>query len=142
MSGSPPVWEKREEDWNAFWKARGGEPLDKSGKAAMDGNFVSYLRQNIKLMNSPETFWVDLAIQNPLDTEVNLSNLTVTVREITSTDSKSAMAYVDIEVIDDIILGAKETRTVSLPWHFCVRNFNLSYSIRYPFRSHHHALGF
>jgi len=114
VSGSPPLWEKREEDWNAFWKARGGEPLEKSGKAAVDGNFVFYHRRNI-LMNSPEIFWVDLAIQNPLNTEVNLSNLTVTVRETTSTDSKSAMASVDIEVIDDVILGAKETRTVSLP---------------------------
>ena len=128
------MWEKREENWNAFWKARGGEPLEKSGKAAVDGNFVSYLCQNIRLMHSPETFWVDLAIQNPLDTEVNLSSLTVTVRETTSIDSKSAVGYVDIEVIDDIVLGAKETHTVSLSRNFCVRKFSLFFSIRYPFR--------
>jgi trafficking protein particle complex subunit 8 len=62
---------------------------------------------------SSETFWIDLAIRNPLDTEVNLSNLTVTVREPSSTDATAAVAYVDVEIIDDIVLGAKETRTVS-----------------------------
>jgi len=69
-------------------------------------------------MDSSETFWIDLAIRNPLDTEINLSNLTVTAQETTSTDLTSAMAHVDIEIIDDIILGAKETRTVSLQWYF------------------------
>ena len=55
-------------------------------------------------------------MRNPLDAEVNLSNLTVTVRETSSTEEAAAMAYVDVEIIDDIILGAKETRTVGLPY--------------------------
>jgi hypothetical protein len=46
MSGSPMMWEKREADWNAFWKAHDKEPLEKSGKAAVDGNFPSYLRRD------------------------------------------------------------------------------------------------
>jgi trafficking protein particle complex subunit 8 len=54
-------------------------------------------------------------MRNPLDAEVNLSNLTVTVREKSSTDAKSPVAYVDVEIIDDIILGANESRTVRLP---------------------------
>jgi hypothetical protein len=33
-------WEKREADWTAFWKIHGKEPLEKNGKAAMDGNSV------------------------------------------------------------------------------------------------------
>ena len=35
--GEPSVWEKREEDWQAFWKSRGKEVLQKSGKGAVDG---------------------------------------------------------------------------------------------------------
>ena len=40
LSGNPMVWEKREDDWNTFWKTRGKEKLERSGKAAVDGNFV------------------------------------------------------------------------------------------------------
>lgn len=57
---------------------------------------------------------MDLAIRNPLSTEVNLSNLTVTVRNASSTGTDPDLPYVQVEVIDEIILGAKETRTVSL----------------------------
>ena len=42
VSGSPVVWEKREADWTAFWKTRGKEPLERSGKAAVDGNHWPY----------------------------------------------------------------------------------------------------
>lgn len=61
-----------------------------------------------------ETFWIDLAIHNPLDTEVNLSDLSVTVEELPLTDPPSATSAVEVETIDDIILGAKEARTVCL----------------------------
>lgn len=44
---------------------------------------------------------------------MNLANLTVVVQEA-SIDSKPVSSYAEVEVIDDIILGAKETRTVSL----------------------------
>lgn len=64
----------------------------------------------------PETFWIDLAIHNSLDTEVNLSDLSVTVQEFPLTGSPSATSAVEVETIDDIILGAKETRTVG----FCI----------------------
>ncbi|KZP10535.1 hypothetical protein FIBSPDRAFT_1051266 [Athelia psychrophila] len=92
--GSIEEWQKREETWNAFWKTQDKASLSKSGKAAVD-----------------ETFWIDLVLRNPLDTEVNLSNLTVTVQEAAST-SNSALSQVEVEIIDDVVLGAKETRTI------------------------------
>ena len=61
-----------------------------------------------------ETFWVDLTIRNSLDTEVNLSDLSVTVQGLPLTDPPSATSTVEVETIDDIILGAKEARTVGL----------------------------
>jgi hypothetical protein len=35
-------WQKREEDWKAFWKARGGkEELSKGGKAVVGGKYFA-----------------------------------------------------------------------------------------------------
>lgn len=61
-----------------------------------------------------ETFWVDIALRNPLDVEVTLSGLTVSVRELLAKEADSNPDFVEVEVIDDIILGAKDTRTVSM----------------------------
>ncbi|KAJ7169750.1 ER-golgi trafficking TRAPP I complex 85 kDa subunit-domain-containing protein [Mycena filopes] len=58
-------WGSREDDWIKFWKGRGGtERLAKAGKVVVD-----------------ETFFVDLVLRNPLDAEVNLSDLTDWPRE-------------------------------------------------------------
>jgi len=46
-----------------------------------------------------ETFWVDLSIHNPLESEVTLGDLTVVVEA-------------DAEVIDEVMLNPKETRLV------------------------------
>ena len=46
-----------------------------------------------------ETFWVDLSIYNPLESEITLGDLTVVVEAET-------------EVIDEVILNPKETRLV------------------------------
>ena len=46
-----------------------------------------------------ETFWVDLRIYNPLDSEITLGGLTVVVEAET-------------EVIDEVMLNPKETRMV------------------------------
>ena len=50
-------------------------------------------------------------LQNPLDVDVNLANLTVVVKE---EHSDTPADFVEVEVIDDIILSAKETRTVGV----------------------------
>ena len=51
---------------------------------------------------------MDLVLQNPLDAEVNLSNLTLIVQASDSTDD-----LVEIEVIKEVTLGAKEIISVS-----------------------------
>jgi len=67
-----------------------------------------------------ERFWVDLVLRNPLDTEVNLSNLTIVVEEPNGTYTGPIDAFVEVESIDDVVLGARETRTVRFnsDWEF------------------------
>ena len=60
-----------------------------------------------------EAFWVDLVVHNPFNAEVNLSDLTVVVTGLPS-DSEWTPDLVDVEVLDDIILDPKETRTVNI----------------------------
>lgn len=57
-------------------------------------------------------FWVNLAIRNPLDVDVSLSNLTLRVRD-TKSDDDTFPDFVDIESLDDVVLAARESRTVS-----------------------------
>lgn len=59
-----------------------------------------------------ETFWIDLFLRNPLDVEVNLSNVTVILEESDARDPSSAIAFVEVELIENIVLGPKECRTV------------------------------
>ncbi|KAF7306800.1 hypothetical protein MIND_00471700 [Mycena indigotica] len=88
------VWEEREETWNQFSKSTGGKGrLVTGGKITVD-----------------ETFYVDLLLRNPLDTEVNLSNLTVLVDQEAST----SQPFVEVEVINDITLGPGESSTISV----------------------------
>ncbi|KNZ75648.1 hypothetical protein J132_02422 [Termitomyces sp. J132] len=92
------VWEAREESWKSFSKSLGRtEGLSASGKASVN-----------------EVFWVDLVLRNPLNTEINLSNVTVTVQECSAQDLSSPTSFVEVEVINDIVLGAKELRTVPI----------------------------
>lgn len=51
-------------------------------------------------------------VKNPLDVEVLLSALTVRVREARSEDADDTPDFVQIECIDGVTLGAKDTRTV------------------------------
>ncbi|KAG5647603.1 hypothetical protein DXG03_008956 [Asterophora parasitica] len=92
------VWEAREGQWKTFSKSLGRkEGLSSSGKASVD-----------------ETFWVDIVLRNPLDTEVNLSNLTVAVHELNAQDPSSSTSFVEVETIEDIALGPEESRTVPI----------------------------
>jgi trafficking protein particle complex subunit 8 len=58
----------------------------------------------------PELFWVDLVLENPLDTEVNLSNITLIVQ---ASHSDATDDSVEVEIIKEVILEAKETSSVS-----------------------------
>ncbi|TBU62053.1 ER-golgi trafficking TRAPP I complex 85 kDa subunit-domain-containing protein [Dichomitus squalens] len=97
VEGDSATWEKLEQNWSAFWTPRSKEKLGKSGKAAVN-----------------ETFWVDLVLRNPLDVEVSLSALTVTVREASSLDEDTTRDFVQVEVIEDVSLGPKDTRTIPI----------------------------
>ncbi|THV07645.1 hypothetical protein K435DRAFT_825459 [Dendrothele bispora CBS 962.96] len=96
--GDTSEWEKREDEWNMFCKENGIKSgLAKRGKAFVD-----------------ETFWVDLVIRNPLEVEVNLSNLTIGVQESTSESPSSSKAFVEVETIDKVVLGPREMRTIPI----------------------------
>jgi len=56
---------------------------------------------------------VDLVVHNPFNTEVNLSELTVIVAGLPS-GSEWSPELVHVEILDEIILDPKETRTVNI----------------------------
>lgn len=60
----------------------------------------------------PDPFWVDLAVQNPLDAEVELSNLTLILESPVSAEETSIESLVEVEVVQEISLRAREKRTV------------------------------
>ncbi|KAK0464963.1 ER-golgi trafficking TRAPP I complex 85 kDa subunit-domain-containing protein [Desarmillaria tabescens] len=98
VSSDESHWEQREEDWIRFRKEQGSpEGLAKGGYAAVD-----------------ETFWIDLALRNPLDTEVNLSEVTVVVEESKKQEPSSSKQFVDVQTVDDVVLGPKESKIVSV----------------------------
>ncbi|KAI5123549.1 hypothetical protein M0805_003369 [Coniferiporia weirii] len=89
------TWEEREQQWHAFWKPRGNHSLEPGGNAFVD-----------------EYFWVDITLGNPLGVAVTFTNLTLVV------DGGSAEEKlnddVEVEVIDEIYLNAKELRTIPI----------------------------
>lgn len=96
-SGDASVWEKREENWTSFWRGQGG----KDGFAKNGDIIVG------------ETFWVDLVIRNPLDAELNLANLTLVVQDIHGSQPEGdSDPLVDVDIIEDVVLTPRETRTV------------------------------
>ncbi|CCM05178.1 uncharacterized protein FIBRA_07387 [Fibroporia radiculosa] len=95
--GDPSRWAKLEDDWSNFWASRGKEKLERNCRAAVD-----------------EHFWVDIAMQNPLDVEVSLSELSVIVKEAVADETKDVKDIVDVEIVDEILLGAREMRTIPI----------------------------
>ncbi|KAG8219699.1 ER-golgi trafficking TRAPP I complex 85 kDa subunit-domain-containing protein [Butyriboletus roseoflavus] len=95
-NGDQAEWERREEIWSTFWRTRGKDTLEKSGRAAVG-----------------EPFWVDVALQNPLDTEVAFTNITLVV-EAWDKDTSWINKYVTVERVDEVVLGAKENRMISI----------------------------
>jgi hypothetical protein len=58
-----------------------------------------------------EPFWVDVALQNPLDTEVTFTDLTLVV-EARDKDTPWISKYVTVERVKEVTLRAKENRMV------------------------------
>jgi hypothetical protein len=67
----------------------------------------------LRAINYVEAFWLDLVVHNPFNSEVNLSDVTVVVTGLPSGPEWTS-DLVDVEVLDDIILDPKETRTVNI----------------------------
>lgn len=84
--------------------------LPKQEKSARTVSDLSFSLPLVRLLHFLEMFWVDLVLQNPLDTEVNLSNLTVIVQ---TSHTDSTEDSVEVEIIKEVTLGAKETSSVS-----------------------------
>ncbi|KAF8273905.1 ER-golgi trafficking TRAPP I complex 85 kDa subunit-domain-containing protein [Lactarius quietus] len=96
VGGDSVAWQSREDIWTTFWKTRGRETLHRPGKASAN-----------------EAFWVDLVVHNPFNSEVNLSDLTVVVAGPADSPDWTP-DLVDVEVLDDIVLDPRETRTIPL----------------------------
>ncbi|KIM47871.1 hypothetical protein M413DRAFT_211893 [Hebeloma cylindrosporum] len=91
------VWLSRQDAWKAFWKSRGGsEHVAASGKVSMC-----------------ELFWMDLIMQNPLDAEINLSNVTLVVNENLSNPA-SADDFIEVEVIKEVTIGPQASISVPI----------------------------
>ena len=52
-------------------------------------------------------------MRNPLNIEISLSGLTVIVRDAKAEGLSADPDFINVEVIDDFILGARDSRTVS-----------------------------
>ena len=67
---------------------------------------------------------MDLVVHNPFNSEVNLSDLTVVVSGLADSPDWTS-DLVDVEVLDEIILDPRETRTVSIGSFDYVHTCNL-----------------
>ncbi|KAI0094770.1 ER-golgi trafficking TRAPP I complex 85 kDa subunit-domain-containing protein [Irpex rosettiformis] len=95
--GELDSWKRLEESWQEFWRPRGPERLEQGGKAAVN-----------------EPFWFDLVLRNPLNVEISMSRLSLIVREATTSDDEAGPDFLEVETLDDITLGVKETRTIPI----------------------------
>ena len=56
-----------------------------------------------------EQLWIDVALRNPLNVPVTLTGLTLVVE---SSNAEGSSSDLEVEVIEEIYLNAKELRTV------------------------------
>ncbi|QRW04932.1 ER-Golgi trafficking TRAPP I complex 85 kDa subunit [Ceratobasidium sp. AG-Ba] len=84
------VWEGLEDRWKSFWKPNGACVLCSSGRAQAE-----------------EMFWVELSMYNPLEAEITLSDLTLTVDAHDGAD-------VTVESLSEVVLRPRETRLLHM----------------------------
>ncbi|CAE6378800.1 unnamed protein product [Rhizoctonia solani] len=84
------IWDQLEQDWKTYWKPNGQCDLRSSG-----------------LAQAKEMFWVELSMHNPLDAEVVLSDLTLTI------DAPEGIDFT-IESLSEVGLRPKETRLLHM----------------------------
>lgn len=110
------VWLSRQDAWKAFWKSQGGiENIASGGKVSMCGMFILHSGKgsNTDLL-LPELFWMDLIIRNPLDAEINLSNVTLLVKENVSNPA-STDDFIEVEVVKEVTIGPQSSILVRAP---------------------------
>ncbi|KAI6031618.1 ER-golgi trafficking TRAPP I complex 85 kDa subunit-domain-containing protein [Pisolithus microcarpus] len=115
VGGGVSEWERMEETWRSFWKPRGKEALEKSGKAVVG-----------------DSFWVEVVLYNPLDAEVTLANVTLIV-EAQGHDCDWLSRNVQVESIDEIALHAKENHPISLALRVSEASTIVITDLRYEF---------
>ncbi|KIK70846.1 hypothetical protein GYMLUDRAFT_235261 [Collybiopsis luxurians FD-317 M1] len=96
--GDLSEWEKREETWNNFGKSRG-----------MNYRIATESKAYVN-----EPFWIDLVLKNPLDVDITLTSLTIEVQETDGHDPSSSKSDIEVEVVDNVTIGAKEIRTIPI----------------------------
>ncbi|KAJ3844312.1 ER-golgi trafficking TRAPP I complex 85 kDa subunit-domain-containing protein [Lentinula raphanica] len=96
--GEQSEWQEREETWNRYNKSRG-----------IYSRFTTDYKAYVD-----ETFWVDLVIQNPLNVDITLANLTLTILESNVIDPSPSKVGVIIETIESMTIAAKGTRTIPI----------------------------
>lgn len=61
-----------------------------------------------------ELFWIDLNLQNPLDADISLANLSLIVQETTAKGSSSTADFVEVETIKEVLLRPRESLVVPI----------------------------
>ncbi|KAL1748561.1 ER-golgi trafficking TRAPP I complex 85 kDa subunit-domain-containing protein [Schizophyllum fasciatum] len=90
------AWAAREDVWKAFARAQ---------KLATPKGYLVDCDDNAPIV--AETFWVDVALRNPLEADVVLNRLTLKLAD-------EDIGGVDVEVLDVIQLGPRENRTIPI----------------------------
>jgi trafficking protein particle complex subunit 8 len=68
-----------------------------------------------------EQFWVDLCLQNPLNTDVSLNEVTLIIEEV-GKNEVSLETYLEIETIDEVAMSPGEKRVVCFLFKYGVYN--------------------
>lgn len=114
LGGGGGEWEEREREWTEFWRARGGkEKLDNRRRGFVNGMHDFSYRTSYLLTLVSEAIWVDFVLKNPLQVEVELTDLTAVVKEAGTMTNEPQERLVEVEKIDKICLAPGEQRTVS-----------------------------
>jgi hypothetical protein len=119
------TWNSLQDIWRRHMKGKGGTNFDSGDQAEIGGEPIVDSLVSV-LTRFAERFWVDLSIQNPLESDITLGDLTVVVEA-------------DAEVIEEVMLGPRETRLVCsciIPAISSGRLAHLSNRIPGPNRSH------
>ncbi len=133
IEGDPERWQHLEENWASFWRPQGKERLEQSGKAAVNGTLLQTLEIRFIHGGSIEAFWIDLVLRNPFNVEVTMTNLTALIKDTGCEDPQSSYDYIETEVVDELTLNSKETRTVS--GAVILRGIHLTSYLRYRYMS-------